>query len=153
MDTTEIIFALSIAIIYPCFFNKFTNQIIGYDVIENGCNIPYTQKPTEEQWTKYENCKSNKDNIILHKHLMLLAIALMGIILSSVIQTKSTKLGIGLGGIFTLLFALFMYWNKYKEITKLGVLGVSLLLVIYLSVKLYRVNNIADIFTFEFGTK
>lgn len=84
---------------------------------------------------------------------MLIVIALIAIVLTSVIQTKSTKFGVGLGGVFTLIFALTFYWYRYNENAKLAVLGLSLLFVVLLSVRLYKLNNITDIFSFEFGTK
>lgn len=38
MDTTEVIFSLAIAILYPFFFNKLTKQIVGYDKINEMCD-------------------------------------------------------------------------------------------------------------------
>lgn len=154
MDYTEIIFAIAITLIYPCFFVKLSNKLSGYD--ETNC-YGLLENTESEHMEKYNKCtedkSKNNDSSEFKKHLILLAVALIGIILSSIIQTKSTKLGIGIGSIFTLITALALYWHKYNETSRLVVLGSSLAFVIYLSARLYKVDHIADIFAFEFGTK
>lgn len=154
MDYTEIIFTTAIALIYPCFFVKLANKLAGYD--ETNC-YNLLENEESEHMEKYNKCTEDKlkndDTTQFHKHLILLAVSLIGIILSSIIQTKSTKLGIGLGSIFTLITALVLYWHKYNETSRLVVLGSSLAFVIYLSARLYKVDHVADVFAFEFGTK
>ena len=170
LDTTEIMFALAIACIFPFFFTKLANKVTRYDEIDKSCNYgmgDYTYfydvgeiKMTEEQQkTKAEQrqCEADRkdklDKAEFHKHLVLLAVALIAIVLTSAIQTKSTKFGVGLGGVFTLIIALFLYWHKYNETSRLVVLGLSLLFVVYFSVRLYKIDSIANIFSFEIGTK
>ena len=181
MDTTEIIFALAIALIYPFFFNKLSNKITKNDdlnVYDSCKNIPmfvenseqqqkpqkkpmrngfylmdYQRDPTPEYKKCQDEVQKKIDDAELHKHLMLIAVALIGIILSSIIQTKSTKFGVGLGGVFTLIIALTMYWHKYNETARLGILGASLVMLVYLSVRLYKIDSVANILSFEFGTK
>ena len=166
LDTTEAIFCMAIAMLYPFFFNKLANKMTGYDSSDP---IPYCEYPlkytlqashadqSEQINQEYEKCKADRDNLVgkkeLNKHIILIVVALIGIVLASVIQTRSTKLGVGLGGIFTLFFALLIYWHRYNETAKLTISGLSLLLVTFLSVRLYRIDNIADIFALEFGTK
>jgi hypothetical protein len=175
MDTTEIIFALSIAMVYPFFFNKLTNKVVknadlntftACEGIPRHINQPSQQRRLDNSFyggfnmdytPEYKKCQKETqkkiDEAQLHKHLMLIALALIGIVLSSVIQTKSTKLGVGLGGILTLITALFMYWHKYNETGRLAILGSSLLFLMYFSVRLYKIDSIANILSFEFGTK
>ena len=162
LDTTELMFSLAIAILYPFFFIKLVNKVTGYDDINSMCNdIPYKwnliNDKVNDDNTKYDACKKEKDKkleqVEFNKHVMLIVIALMGIVLTSVVQTKSTKFGIGLGGVFTLVIALTLYWYRYNENAKLVVLGLSLLFVIFFSVRLYKIENVADIFSLEFGTK
>jgi hypothetical protein len=69
------------------------------------------------------------------------------------IKQPSTKIGVGAGGLILLITALTIYWRKYNETGKLSVLGISLAVVIYLSIRLYMVKSIADVFSFELGTK
>ena len=180
MDTTEIIFALAIATVYPFFFNKLANKLTKndelstYDTCKDIKMFEDTQEqqPRKRQLTnnfyvmnnfggeytpEYKRCQEETqkkiDDAQLHKHLMLIAISLIGIILSSIIQTKSTKFGVGLGGVFTLIIALTMYWHKYNETARLGILGASLVMLVYLSVRLYKIDSVANILSFEFGTK
>ncbi|QKF94362.1 hypothetical protein QKU48_gp0904 [Fadolivirus algeromassiliense] len=161
LDTTELMFSLAIALLYPFFFFKLVNRMTGYDEINDMCNhIKYDWRDLDQnsiQNKQYNACSDEKskklEKVEFHKHVMLLVIALIGIVLTSVIQTKSTKFGVGLGGVFTLLCALTIYWYRYNENTKLMVLGLSLLFVVFFSVRLYKIDNIADIFSVEFGTK
>jgi len=165
LDTTETIFCMAIAILYPFFFNKLANKMTDYDNINSLCDKNYNygwwkhdqQGKTDIKQKEYETCKSEKDKKLekaeLNKHIILIVVALIGIVLSSIIQTNSTKLGVGLGGVFTLLFALLLYWHRYNETAKLSISGLSLLFVTFLSVRLYKIDNIADIFALEFGTK
>ncbi len=164
LDTTELMVSLTIAILYPFFFTKLVNKITGYDEVNAMCNdIHYSylglinDNEAKEKNKKYDACKDEKDKklekVEFNKHVMLIVIVLIGLVITSVIQTKSTKFGIGLGGVFTLIIALMLYWYKYNENAKLVVLGLSLLFVIFFSVRLYKIENVADIFSFEFGTK
>lgn len=166
LDTTETIFSLAIAIIYPFFFNKLTNLLVDHDNITSMCDNMYPmyiwggkRTPEEEQANQeYEKCSKERtkklDDSNFKQHIMLIVIAFIGILGSSAIQTHSTKVGVGLGGIFTLISALLMYWYKYNETVKLVILGLSLVGLMFLSIKLYSVHNLADLFSLvEFGTK
>lgn len=150
MDITEVIMALAIAIIYPYFFSKLINKVLGYDQINSMCdNIG--------EHSDYKRCNNIKDQeldkIELSRHITFLVIALISILLCSMIRQRSTKLGIGIGGIILLIIAMSIYWRKYNETYKLIILGLALSAVVYTSVKLYTVGSIEDVFTFEFGTK
>lgn len=176
MDTTEIIFSLAIAILYPFFFNKLTKQIIGYDKIDGMCDkynkysdyfvlnswstfdrhSEKEKQPTHEE-IEAKKCRDERRELLdkadLHSHLFMIFVALAGIFATSFVSTNSTKLGLGLGGVLSLIFTISMTWYKYGEMVKLVVLGLSLLFVIFFSVRLYNINSIANIFSFEFGTK
>jgi hypothetical protein len=200
LDTTETIFSLAIAIIYPFFFSKLTTKVTDYDTVNKMCDdfdpsIRYgysgdfyfmndtstfrrtgfnvsdndssrksqsqSQSESPEKIAKreeYKKCEKDRlvklDQVNFNQHIMLIIVAFLGILGSSAIQTHSTKLGVGLGGVFTLILALFMYWHKYQENAKLVILGMSLISLLYLSVKLYKMESIADIFSLvEFGSK
>lgn len=154
MDITEIILALAIAIIYPYFFHKLVDKVIGYDQISSMCD---KVKYDGDEQSEYNRCNKIKDreldSIELTRHITFLVIALASILLCSMIRQRSTKLGIGIGGIILLITAMTIYWRKYNETYKLIILGLALAAVVYISIKLYTVKSIDDIFTFEFGTK
>jgi Na+/proline symporter len=151
MDITEIILACAIALIHPYFFHKLVDRIMGYDTVDEMC--------TQMAWdsSQYKQCSATRntelDKMELKRHIAFLVIALLSILISSMIRQKSTKLGIGLGGIFLLIIALTLYWRKYNENAKLIILGISLVTVIYISIRLYTVGSLADVFSLEFGTK
>lgn len=164
MDSTELVFSMAIAVLFPFFFSKLANKISGYNEVSEMCdklaprlysvNLNLNKDNDNSEYDKcYKEREEKLKDAEFHKHLVLIAVALIGLVLSAVIQTKSTKLGVGIGSIITLVIALFLYWHRYNETSKLVVLGVSLLFVMYFSVRLYKIQNAADIFTVEFGTK
>lgn len=160
LDTTELVFCIVIAILYVFFFHKLTNQASGYSDANSMCEKyphSYLLKENDPEKEEAEKCRKEQEEklkeIGFRRHVMLLFIALLGIIGSSFIQSGSTKLGVGMGGVLTLIVALCLYWSQYKETTKIAITGLSLLLVLFLSVRLYKINNITDIFALEFGTK
>ena len=115
MNTTEIIFAIAIAILHPWFFNKLTSQVLGYTEIKQMCKN-YKWDTQREELQRCQEIQSNKlESVETYVHIVLLAIAIITIILSSVIQTKSTKVGLGFGGILLLLVAISSYWYRYNE--------------------------------------
>lgn len=152
MNTTEIIFAIAIAILHPWFFNKLASQIFGYNDINRMCSgLSWTDQKEE-----LDQCQDQRESLLqpveLKVHITLLAIALTTIILSSFIQTKSTKVGLGFGGIILLIIAISSYWYKYNETVRLVLIGLSLVLMLFMSVKLYNADSVADIFSLkEYG--
>ena len=173
LDTTEIIFSIAIAIVYPFFFTKLTSKILNYEDVSNMCDnynmYPYyigssfrpavpKQETSEEDKIEAERCRKERetklDDVKFKQHIMLIVIAFIGILATSAIQTNSTKVGVGIGGILTLIAALTMYWHKYNETAKLAVLGVSFVSLILLSVRLYNVRSLVDVFSLiEYGSK
>ena len=155
LDPTEYVLIYAIAILYPFFFNKLANRITGYNDVDDMCNgnRGFLYKETPEDKKCREEKEKKLEQVELYKHLVLIAVALIGIILSSVIQTKATKLGVGFGSVLTLITAMFLYWYRYGETTRLVISGLSLLFVILFSVRLYKIDSMEKIFSFEFGTK
>lgn len=158
MDITETILAIAIALIHPYFFHKLVDKILGYDRADRLCEgIKYWDDAMKEETPEHKNCSKLKeqelDRLELSRHITFLVIALISILITSMIRQKSTKLGIGLGGIILLITALTLYWRKYNEVAKIVILGLSLAATIYMSIKLYTVKSITDIFSLEFGTK
>lgn len=163
MDSTEIMFSMAIAALFPFFFSKVADKLTGYNDISTMCDkyapsfYSVDNLQNNSSNNEYNKCAEEREQKLkdaeFNKHLMLVVIALIGLILSAVIQTKSTKLGVGLGSVITLIVALFLFWHRYNETSKIVVLGLSLLFVMYFSVRLYKIQDASDIFTIEFGTK
>lgn len=151
LDSTEWIFAASIAIMYPFFFEKLSDTMEGRGKIMQMCN----DSPIfSSGYTKcYDERSKLLEPIDFKKHLTLVIVGIIGIILSGVIKAKAPKVGLGLGGLLTLIYGLFVYWKNYKDTTKLIILGISFIVLILLSIRLYSIDSIVDIFNIEFGTK
>lgn len=147
--SSEMIAGISIAIIYPFFMNKLVNKVTGYNDIYEKCYPSYiTLQNSFKGDAKKDSGECDKElkEVELKKHITLLAIGVATVVASTFIQTRSTKLGVGFGGIFTIMTALTLYWNKYGENEKLAVSGVCLMVVIILSARLYSIKNVGDIF-------
>lgn len=153
MSITEIIVSLSIALIYPLFFHKLTKKLTGYDIAGKLCSDMDFDRSNSKSMADYKNCSSNRDKVLgkadFRSHLIILAIAVLSIIISTKISQKSTKLGVGFGGIILIIIAVTAYWHNYNETSKIIVSGIALIVVMYVSVRLYSSKSITDIFSFE----
>ena len=157
MDTTEIIFSLAIAILFTSFFYTLINKLTGYNDKSKMCDNIYSDLTNDEQYNNYKKCNDVRDKelekIEFNRHVALLTVAIVGVICTSFIQTSSTKFGVGYGSIFILFIALASYWHQYGEVARIVIYGILLLFVAMLSIRLYNVGSISDIFATEYGTK
>ena len=149
MEITEIIIALAIAMIEPYFFHTLVNKVTGYSTVEKMCdNVSILGS---DSMIKYEEChkalNEKLGKIEWNKHLILLTIALVSIVMAVMIKNKSTKLGLGIGGLILIFIAMTAYWRKYTDTHKIIVLGISFIFVVYLSLRVYTTKSFVDIFS------
>ena len=158
----ESLFGIPIALLYPFFFSKAIDVFTDRSKISDMCNgIPYSSNDNV-QILGYDNASKNPEYIDCHdkktvalnkldtnKFIFLIVIGIFGIIIASMIQTKATKVGIGIGGIITIIYALLMYWSHINEKIKVVITGLGLVLLIYLSIKLYKTKSLVDLFQFD----
>jgi hypothetical protein len=142
INTSEWIVGIPIAILIPFFFTKLVNKVSGYDDKWSECHELKHDTPERKQ------CDAELDAIENKKQFALLGIAMATIIGSTFIQSRSTKMGVGFGGILTLITTLTLHWNKYGETEKLVILGLCLTVTIVLSMKIYNGKDISDMFSF-----
>lgn len=128
-------------------------------------NIPYSLDKNDLQLIdlginssstpEYNKCYNERrvklDNLDTKKFIILMVIGILGTIVGGIIKTKATKIGIGLGGIITIVYAISMYWGNMNEKVKVLVTGTGLALLIYLSIKLYQTKSLVDVFQFNIG--
>lgn len=125
MDTTEVLFSATVALIYPVFMNKFAEKVS-------------------------ETTSADKEKTIFNKHVLLILTGALGIFSATVVKTHSTKLGLGLGGLLTLAGALMAYWANYNDNMRLAILGVILVVTLYLSTSLKNIHDLNDLFAFQY---
>jgi hypothetical protein len=161
----EALFGIPIALLYPFFFTKSIDVFTDRSVIDDMCkDIPYSLDNVVQVLDYNNNNKNNKNpeystcynerriklgKLDTTKFIMLMVIGILGIIAGGMIKTKATKIGIGLGGIITIIYAISMYWNHIDEKVKVIVTGSGLALLIYLSIKLYQAKSFVDLFQFN----
>ena len=61
---------------------------------------------------------------------------LLFIIITEYNMSNNVKYGIGFGTLLMILYALIMYWIRMNKIFKIGVLGTSLLILLYIISKI-----------------
>ena len=95
-----------------------------------------------------------RNNAAFKRQVMLLSAGIVGIVSASFIKTGSTKIRYWVGWCFYVDFRVsFVLVKVYGNNKNRYRAGICLLLTVFLSMRLYKINNIADIFSFEFGTK
>lgn len=160
----ETLFGLPIALLYPFFFSKSIDVYSNKSTISDMCKgIPYSLNnkssidildyDSGSKNPEYVKCHEDKrfklDKLDTTKFIMLMVIGILGIIIGGMIKTKATKIGIGLGGVITIIYAISMYWGHMDEKVKVIVTGLGLALLIYLSIKLYQTKSLVDLFQFN----
>ena len=134
----------AIAILYPLFFHRLSNNISGYNQVKNMCN-DYTGGNTMKNMSFYEKRNTNEDscwrdrerlmkNTELKHHYYMLFFGLAAVVGSLfLLRPGSTQTGIGWGGVFTILVSIVWNWKNYNEQQKLMVSGVALFTAVYSS--------------------
>lgn len=155
MEIAEIIVAIAIAIIHPYFFGKATDLILNYDKIMNKCDTypTYTYSDAKKRDVvefDYDECRRQNEpemkKVEIKRHISLMVISLTSVILSMIIQQKTTKVGVGVGGLILLIITLTSYWKNYSENAKVMVTGFALVAVLYASYVVYNNKSITQLF-------
>ncbi len=156
MMQTNIFIAISIAILYPYFFNKLSDVLMQKQRIKEECDIPkYIDKKTGKKYhhqpfyihnndnsdlnleenPEYQGCEKKLARIDTTQFYILMIAGVLGVIIGSFIPNTITSLGISLGGLLTILYATYIYWHRMDEYMKLGLTGSSLVILIYVSIR------------------
>lgn len=155
VSSTELIISGSIAIIYPFFFHKLLDYATRDPRLNINCwgnaGLFATGESAKDAQACRDMQKPLRDNQDFIMSMSLLAIGIITIALSGFVGTPSTKLGLGLAGLFCIIYAIGSYWDRYQEPMKLIILGLSLLVLFMLSIRMYNLENISDIFVPDYG--
>lgn len=173
MFSQEVILVVSIAILYSYFFKKLADVVVGQHEIDTMCDKYYDYKlypsygfftnrpnrqPTAEESQKDEQkrkeeeaCrkvqKESREQADTKKFYVLLAAGVLGVIVASQLKIPAASVGIGIGGVLSVLYATYVYWSHFNEVMKLGAIGFSLVSLLYTSVKLYQDQSLFKLFT------
>ena len=145
MNYQEIFIAGAIAILYPFFFSKFADVYTKKSKLDDMCNQFTSDSISHENLATYKNCDKKRENLQNRanttKFIIQMMIGVIGIVLSvsGLFQTKATNVGFSLGGLFAIFQAIMVYWNQMNEYMRLGVTGLSLVTLIYVSIMIYKV--------------
>ena len=135
-----------IAILLVMFNVYFTNVITGYDKRPEYPEYPYTclgnSHTDTECEAKYDSKKANYDavknvreTLEYRKHIGLLIMGILNLVLAMVIKNPLVNTALGLSGIITLIYATGLYWTKYNDKARLGIVTVGLVVIIYMSMR------------------
>lgn len=146
---SELVISSTIALLYPFFFYKLTD----YATRDARLNIKcWDSNDVAGRTNCYDMQKPLKENQRFILSMTMLLIGILTIAASGFIKTPSTKLGLGLAGLFCVIYAIIWNWGTYQELVKILILGLSLIVLFMLSIRLYSVDNISDIFVPDYGT-
>ena len=131
MSLNEISIALPIAILYPYFFSnlvkKYTKKC-GDEYTSWGGPVRYDTDLTEKEKKEKEECKKNYDTT---QFIVMLSVGLIAIVLGFIFKINSTKIGMGMAGIFSIFSAILSYWKHIDQDMKLFGSGTSLVLLLF----------------------
>lgn len=124
-------FSVGIAVLYGAFFYKAAQFYTDRDGISNICS-----GKNYDGYKNYNQCyKDNNIDLRLKEadnkiFYALIVIGIIGIILGTVLQKNVISVGIGMGGLLTIMIAILYNWNNMDEKLKLVVLGSGLISLI-----------------------
>lgn len=129
------IYNIPISILYFLFFFKIIEVLNTDPKIYSLCsNINTFVKKDDDIYvndlSEEYNEETDKD---LVKFVMLMVVGTIGIVITNFIRNKSPGLGIAIGSLLLLSYAIILYWNKMNDITKLIITGLTLSILIYKS--------------------
>ena len=142
MDYQEILIGGSIAILYPFFFAKLADVYTQYSHLQRMCDEEYEHHKLGSP--EYTQCNKIKTDALekskTTKFIILMIVGVLALFLSfaNIFAGRAPTFGLSLAGFFTLLHAVFMYWDKMNEYMKLGITGIALISLLYLSVRMYQ---------------
>lgn len=110
----EIPVSLTIVILYPVFWFKFATEYTGYNQINRRDSAR----------------REDLDRAEYKIHGCLFVVGLLSIFASTGTLNRPLSVGIGVGGVVSLVTAIFYRWEKYTEIEQLLISGVSLATII-----------------------
>jgi hypothetical protein len=160
MFTKELLFAIPIAILYPFFWNKGIDVMYGLTELHNekdacydkfnggkkysfiddyGSSLKKETNPNLQPCLDEYSAKINR--VKYHRYLILLAVGVITLVMSHYVKSEATQLGLAIGGIITIFYATFAYWNKMNEKMKFGATGAGLAVLIYYSYKFFSDGN------------
>jgi len=153
-NTQQIAFVITISVLYAFFFNKLAYVFTGRHEIDNMCHYGlyyYNEKTSPEEREERDKCIKERtemsDSANSKEFVIRMLAGVLGVGLSGAIKNPIVRNGVSLGGLFSILNAIFLYWGHMNEMTKLGVTGSSLVFLIYASVRFINGKNLTQLLT------
>jgi len=142
MTFSDYAIALSIGFLYPYFFNRLANILSQeHEIKQEYC---YGKDYTDEQ---IEECNKNREinlnNARNKKFIIMIIGGFVAIILSYICSNNKTlAAGFGLAGTISNITAIIMMWSAFNDNIRLGIIGMSIVLLIILSLYRSKLKNI-----------
>lgn len=134
---------IAIVILYPFFFKKLANVSVGYKgnylygFDESICGKKFGYEGEDyRKCNEIEKIVQNKQRTYIF--IILLVAGLLGVIIGSMLGKNGASFGLAAGGILTIIYAVFIHWNDFKEIHKVGITGATLAILVYVALNYNR---------------
>jgi uncharacterized membrane protein (DUF485 family) len=131
----ENLIAVAISGIYPAFCYKLSTVL--FELPNNMCAMDINS-PNQAEYTE---CEEKRRSILFKRQMLLLVMGVVGIIVIGFAGSSiaySTKVGIGIGSLLTILQTIVLYWGTYNEKVKLFVLGGCIVALAFAAAKLNK---------------
>lgn len=159
MKTSGVIIGITIAVLYPYFFNKLVSTIYSKSEVDemcknfdcfqfcNGykCPFPGEKDFNQEMYDKYQKCTEDSRKcreeqqkkyaeIDNKKFYYLIFAGIAGLAVGYNMKDEYLQFGLSLGGFISIMFAIYTNWGNLEEMQKLVLTGVSLVSLIFILV-------------------
>lgn len=129
----EITLGISIAVLYPMFFSKIIDTMYDDKNVRDMCQINITKKD-DVNYDELEKCQDSKTTklkeITTAKFVTYLVVGTFALVLSYVLSKRSLVLGFSFAGLLSIFWGSYIHWDNMRDITKSGMLGLTLLALI-----------------------
>lgn len=149
MFDNEILIAAPIAILYPFFVSKAYDYHAGITSNADKCRelrnklyeIPFEDRKSNPEYNKINDlvvaCDKESNALENKKFMYMVVIAIASIIIAVLTKSLPVTYGVGAGSIILLLYTIFMNWHSMYEGTKILIMGLALVVLLYASMKYF----------------
>ena len=129
MDWINVFLILAIGFIQVFFSSKLSTKIFE----ENSKSCSDFKYDTPEYKSCHKDYTQNKSDQDTKKFVFMMIVGIISLMIVYNLDANNTiRYGVGLGGLMTIIYALFMNWSSMNETIRLCVLGVSFVSLLYI---------------------
>lgn len=139
MNYLAIIITIGIAILYPFFWKKLSDLIVKTQVVET-----HEQKTHEDGMLMIHHSHTSEVSETARFFVLIVA-GVVAILVSIWLGSSNTSNGLAIGGLFSIITAIYDNWGNMAELMKVVVIGLTLgVMILMPSVMYQRMGQIME---------